>query len=85
METITIKIKKPYAKEVIADLEKMDAITTEKLPISNPTDLIGSWASESQVFGSLIYYCKYVIPTELLPFGVLFFYRYFALNRAYLL
>ncbi len=47
METITIKIKKPYAKEVIADLEKMDAITIEKLPVSNPADLIGSWSTES--------------------------------------
>ncbi len=47
METITIKIKKSYAKEVIADLEKMDAIAIEKLPIINPADLIGSWAPKS--------------------------------------
>ena len=46
MEIITLTIKKPYAKEVIADLEKMDAITIEKVAVRNPSDFIGSWMAE---------------------------------------
>lgn len=43
MEEIKLIIKKPYAREVIADLEKMDAITIEKENQPDIATLIGSW------------------------------------------
>lgn len=46
MEEIKLIIKKPYAREVIADLEKMDAITIEKENHPDIATLIGSWSEQ---------------------------------------
>jgi phosphohistidine swiveling domain-containing protein len=47
MEEIKLIIKKAYARDVIADLEKMDAIVIEKEKTANPAELIGSWKKET--------------------------------------
>ena len=46
MEEIKLTIKKAYARDIIADLEKMDAIVIEKEQTINPAELIGSWVNE---------------------------------------
>ena len=43
MEEIRLIIRKPYARQVIADLEKLEAITIEKEPRRDPASFIGSW------------------------------------------
>ncbi len=47
MEEIKLKIKKPYAREVLADLEKMDAIVIQKEDQPDIATLIGSWSKQS--------------------------------------
>lgn len=46
MEEIKLIIKKAYAKDIIADLEKMDAIIVEKIQTLHPAELIGSLKQE---------------------------------------
>jgi len=47
MEEIKLIIKKPYAREVLADLEKMDAISIQKENQPDIATLIGSWPAQS--------------------------------------
>lgn len=47
MEEIKLIIKKPYAREVLADLEKMDAIVIQKEDQPDIATLIGSWPKQS--------------------------------------
>lgn len=47
MEEIKLIIKKPYARQVIEDLEKMEAIAIEKKPKPDFASLAGSWRKES--------------------------------------
>ena len=47
MEEIKVIIKKPYARQVIADLEKLDAISVQKEPKRDPASFIGSWHKQT--------------------------------------
>jgi hypothetical protein len=47
MEEIKLIIRKPYARQVIADLEKLEAITIEKKAKPDLASLAGSWRKQS--------------------------------------
>ncbi len=47
MEEIKLIVKKPYAREVLADLEKMDAISIQKENQQDIATLAGSWPKQS--------------------------------------
>lgn len=47
MEEIKLIIKKPYARQIIADLEKLDAVVIEKQPRRDPASFVGSWRKQS--------------------------------------
>jgi hypothetical protein len=46
MEEIKLIIKKPYARQVLADLEKMEAITIKKENQPDIATLVGSWPKQ---------------------------------------
>ncbi len=46
-EEIKLIIKKPYAREMLADLEKMDAISIQKENQQDIATLAGSWPKQS--------------------------------------
>lgn len=47
MEEIKLTIIKPYARQVIEDLEKMEAISIEKKSRPDVASLAGSWRKQS--------------------------------------
>ncbi len=47
MEEIRLIIRKPYARQVIEDLEKMGAIAIEKKTKPDIASLAGSWRKQS--------------------------------------
>jgi hypothetical protein len=47
MEEIKLIIRKPYARQVIEDLEKMEAISIQKKPKRDPASFIGSWRKQT--------------------------------------
>jgi|GEM_PF-6622728 len=50
METIEVNIKKPFAKQILNDLELMEAIEIIRKPTGNidSSKLWGSWKKESR-------------------------------------
>ena len=48
METLTITVKKPYARQVLDDLEKLEAIEIRKEKPIDPSALIGTWSKRSK-------------------------------------
>lgn len=48
MERLIVTIKKPYAREVLNDLVKMDAVEIKKENSIDPSTLIGTWSKRSK-------------------------------------